>query len=601
MDRRTLLIGAGAAALLPQLGASHAQDRAVFRRVRPADAEWPNAASWEALDRRVGGRLVRVRSPLNDCATAVVQGAGCVDFLRHVRNPFYLGDEVGLTQNLGWVGAWTSRPSVYAVAATSTADVVAAVNFARENRLRLVVKGGGHSYLGTSNAPDSLLIWTRRMNNIVVHDDFVAQGCTRAAEPQPAVGVGAGAILLQVYDAVTTRAGRYVQGGGCTTVGVAGLIQAGGFGSFSKRYGLAAASLLEAEIVTADGTVRIANACTNADLFWGLKGGGGGSLGVVTRLTLRTHALPEFFGTASAMIRASSDTAYRRLIGQIIAFYGERLCNPHWGEQVAFRRNNEAEIRMTFQGLTREQAETVWRPFFDAIAASPQDFAVARAPRVVAVPAGRIWDASLLRQFPGVVVVDGRPGASERNFAWPGDAGQAGQVVHGLNSVWLPAALLSAASRERLSDALFAATRHWGFELHFNKGLAGAPPDALAAARETAMNPAVVDAFALLICGAMGPPAHPGVTGLEPDVAPARAQAAAVERAMREVRAVVPDAGSYGAESNFFEADWQRAHWGSNYRKLLEIKDAYDPDGLFIVHHGVGSERWSADGFTRQT
>jgi FAD/FMN-containing dehydrogenase len=67
-------------------------------------------------------------------------------------------------------------------------------------------------------------------------------------------------------------------------VGVAGLIQSGGFGGFSKAYGLAAASLLEAEIVTADGAVRIANACTNPDLFWGIKGGGGGSLGVVTRL-----------------------------------------------------------------------------------------------------------------------------------------------------------------------------------------------------------------------------------------------------------------------------------------------------------------------------
>src|SRR6266436_287685 len=73
------------------------------------------------------------------------------------------------------------------------------------------------------------------------------------------------------------REGRYVQGGGCVTVGVAGLIQSGGFGSFSKAYGMAAASLLEAEVVTADGAVRIANACTHRDLFWGLKGGGGGS------------------------------------------------------------------------------------------------------------------------------------------------------------------------------------------------------------------------------------------------------------------------------------------------------------------------------------
>ena len=82
--------------------------------------------------------------------------------------------------------------------------------------------------------------------------------------------VEAGAIWMHVYDAVTTRGGRYILGGGCVTVGVAGLIQSGGFGSFSKGYGMAAAGLLEAEVVTADGVARIANARTNPDLFWGL-------------------------------------------------------------------------------------------------------------------------------------------------------------------------------------------------------------------------------------------------------------------------------------------------------------------------------------------
>src|ERR1700737_4015613 len=130
------------------------------------------------------------------------------------------------------------------------------------------------------------------MNVISLHDDFTPQGCAPRQPPQPAVTVGPGAIWMHTYNEVTTKGGRYVQGGGCGTVGVAGLVQGGGFGSYSKRYGTAAASLLEAEIVTADGEVRIANACTNADLFWALKGGGGGSFGVVTRVTLRTHALP---------------------------------------------------------------------------------------------------------------------------------------------------------------------------------------------------------------------------------------------------------------------------------------------------------------------
>jgi FAD/FMN-containing dehydrogenase len=569
-----------------------------FRRVRPSDSAWPDATSWRRLDQQVGGQLIKVRSPLVDCVNARDRRA-CAEFMKQVKNPYYLGDEVGLTQTLGWVDAWTSRPSVYAVAVRTTADVVATVNFARENSLRLVVKGGGHSYLGTSNAPDSLLIWTRRMNAITVHDAFVAWGCADREAPQPAVTVEAGAIWMHTYNEVTTKAGRYVQGGGCTTVGVAGLIQSGGFGSLSKRYGLAAGGLLEAEIVTADGKVRIANTCTNTDLFWGIKGGGGGSLGVVTRLTLKTHDLPEFFGAVTTTIKATSDAAYRQLIARVIAFYSENLFDPHWGEQIVFRRDNAVAIRMVFQGLTRQQAEDVWRPFFDWVSGAPQDFVIESAPRVVTVPAGKYWDAAFLRRFPGVVVADDRPGAPEGNVAWAGDAGQAAQVLHAFQSSWLPATLLQRAARERLAAALFAATRHWGLALHFNKGLAGAPAAEVRATRDTAMNPAVLDAFALVICGAEGPPAYPGISGHEPDVPAARKHAAAIYRAMKELRQLVPTAGSYVSESDFFEEDWQRSYWGSNYPRLLAVKDRYDPDGLFFVHHGVGSERWSADGFTR--
>jgi FAD binding domain len=139
-----------------------------------------------------------------------------------------------------------------------------------------------------------------------------AEGLRRGAAAEPAVTLGPGAFWMHVYNRVTARGGRYVQVGGCLTIGVAGFVQVGGFGSFSKNYGTAAANLLEAEIVTADGRVRIANACTNADLFWALKGGGGGGFGVVTRLALRTRELPLYCGFVFTMIRASSDTAFRR-------------------------------------------------------------------------------------------------------------------------------------------------------------------------------------------------------------------------------------------------------------------------------------------------
>jgi FAD/FMN-containing dehydrogenase len=606
MNRRSLLRRAVAAAALPVLPSplrrnAWSANASIFRRVRPSDPSWPDPGMWERLNREVGGRLIKAGSPLSVCRDAP-DGAPCGDLFRELKNPYYIGDQVGLTQTAGWVDAWIFQPGVYAVAAETTADVVAAVNFARENNLRLVVKGGGHSYLGRSNAPDSLLIWTRHMNAVAFNDDFVPQECAGQQLPQPAVTVGAGAIWMHTYNQVTTKDGRYVQGGGCGTVGVAGLVQAGGFGSFSKNFGTAAAGLLEAEIVTADGAVRIANACTNPDLFWGLRGGGGGSLGVVTRLTLKTHELQPFFGAVFATIHAFSEGAFRRLIGRFIDFYADTLLNPQWGETVTIRPGDNLDIRMVFQGLDRRQAEMVWQPFFHWVTGSPQDFSYRLTPRIVAVPARNFWDPTYLRaHVPGAVLSDDRTGAPEDNIFWAGNLSEVGHFLSGFQSLWLPASLLQPDARSRLADALFAAARHWSVELHFQKGLAGGSDDAVSATRGTAMNPDVLNGFALAIVAGEDPPVFPGLPSHEPDLVADRRQAGEIGKAMNELKRLAPGAGSYFAESDFFETGWQTSYWGANYPRLRSIKEKYDPSGLFFVHHGVGSEEWSADGFTRLT
>lgn len=606
MNRRRFLKSSAAIPLFP-VAASQvltssvhgAAARRAVRRVRPGDPAWPHEAAWNKLRQAVDGRLIKVESPLAVCAKEP-DGAVCEEVLKRLKNPYYIGDQPGLTQTSGWVDAWMSAPSVYAVAANRTEDVVAAVNFARDNHLRLVVKGGGHSYKGTSSSADSLLIWTRSMNSIVLHDAFVARGCAGRQAPQPAVTVGAGTIWKQAYDAVTTRGGRYVQGGGCTTVGVAGLVQSGGFGSFSKNYGTAAAGLLEAEIITADGAVRIANACTNPDLFWGIKGGGGGSLGVVTKLTLRTRELPEYFGGVFGTIKARSDAAFRRLTARAVSFYCELLFNRHWGEQIAFDPANKLRISMVFQGLNRQRAENVWRPFMEWVAKSPEDFEIEAPLMAVDIAARHFWDATFMkRNHPQFIVADDRPGASEDNIFWRGDGGQVGHFLHGYRSVWLPASLLKTEQQDKLAEALFASSRHWAVSLHFNKGLAGASAEDLAAAKDTATNPAVLDAFALAIIATAGPPAFPGIPGVEPDLTAARRHAREINNAMGELLKVTTSAGSYVSESDFFERAWQQSFFGSNYPRLLVVKRKYDPDGLFFVHQGVGSEEWSADGFTR--
>ncbi|HEX5237904.1 MAG TPA: FAD-binding protein [Sphingomicrobium sp.] len=584
LSRRRLL---GSIAALPAAAAVARvplSAAAAFRRVRPGSAGWPTASDWAGLSSDVGGRLIPGGRPSKPPAPAFLS------------NPFYVGDQVGLTESSGWLGAWRSEPSVYAVRAESAADISAAVRFAARHRLRLVVKGGGHSYLGGSNAPDSLLVWTRAMDRIELHGAFVPQGCRSA--PAPAVSVGAGCLWGRVYRAVSVEGGRYVQGGGCTTVGVAGLVQGGGFGSFSKGFGTAAASLLEAEIVTADGKIRVVNACRDPDLFWALKGGGGGTFGVVTRLTLKTHELPATIGAVRFTVRAISDEAFRRLLAEFLEFARLRLLNPNWGEQVRATPDRRLVIEMDFQGIDSPAAEKVWNGFVARVEASAAEWKIEQPFFALAVPGRNFWDADWFEShIPQAIKLNHGPGARHGDYWWEGDGGQVGVYWSAYTSLWLPRSLLEGAARDRLAEAWFAASRHAGVAFHFNKGLAGANPDVIAASRETATNPEVLDAFALAIIAGGQSAAYPGWS--EPDTRDAELSSNQVRAADRALRAAAPNGGSYMSECDYFLHDWKRASWGHHWRRLEAIKRRYDPDELFVVHHGVGSDRWSSDGFTR--
>jgi FAD/FMN-containing dehydrogenase len=585
MDRRTLLKTALVLPLLPyalKLDAFTAARAAT--RVRPGSVGWPTQAQWQALSRQVGGRLSVPRSPfLGDAATRA-------EAVAQLTNPFYIGDQVALTQTSGYFGAWTSRPSAYALTAESAEDIAAAVKFARQHGVRLVVKGGGHSYQGTSCAADSLLVWTRKMNHVQMHDAFVPSGAGPGTRPMPAVSVGAGAMWIDAYGEVTTRGGRYVQGGGCTTVGVAGLVTGGGFGSFSKRYGTAASNLLEAEVVTADGEIRVVNAHREPELFWAIKGGGGGCAGVVTRLTLRTHDLPDTVGAVFGEIQADSEEAYRALASETLRFYRDALCNPHWGEQIGFRDERRMSVSMVFQDLDRAAAEAVWAPFIDWVKQRPA-YSFRKPLQVLAMPARHYWDADFFREHaPDVVVADAREGAPRNHVLWKGDQGQVGWYIHGYASAWMPSRFLGDGERDTLAAAICEAASKMDVGLHFNKGLFGAPAEALAASRDTATNPAVLDAFALAIIGNSGDPVYEGLPGAHVDEACAKDGAKRVKAAYARLTKTVTNAGSYVSESDYFQKDWQRAFWGGNYTRLAAAKRRYDPDRLFLVHHGVGSE-----------
>jgi FAD/FMN-containing dehydrogenase len=255
---------------------------------------------------------------------------------------------------------------------------------------------------------------------------------------------------------------------------------------------------------------------------------------------------------------------------------------------------------MVYQGLSKDGAQAAFKPLLDFVAANSADYGDQTSFEVASVPAKYFWNGWLYRIFArSAVNFDNRSVAPWTDYWWRGDDDQVGTFWHAYTSTWLPSALLKPDNQARLVEALFTGSRKWSVGLHFNKGLFGAPAEAIEASRNTATNPDVLDAFALVIIAAGSAPVFDGFPA--PDVAKAGAQRDRVHAAMAAVRVAAPDTGAYVNECDYFQADWQRAFWGANYQRLLEVKRRYDPDGLFFVHHGVGSEAWTDDGFTRRS
>lgn len=236
ISRQTFLRGAGGALAASGLSGLFGIARA---QAGPAD--------WSGLDSAIGGH---VRLP----------GRGAsFNQAKQVFNSRYRG----------------SNPAAV-VTVTSSADVQKAVAFAVANKLKIAPRGGGHSYIGASAAGGTLVIDLRGLPGGVSFDGATGN-----------VTVPAATDLFAVHRALAGP-GRAIPTGSCPTVGTAGLALGGGMGADSRHAGLTCDTLQSATVVLASGEVIIASPQEHADLFWALRGGGGGNFGVTTSMTFAT-------------------------------------------------------------------------------------------------------------------------------------------------------------------------------------------------------------------------------------------------------------------------------------------------------------------------
>lgn len=250
MQRRTFIGGGAAAIAAVATAACKGGNSADATRSTTGSAltSRTTAANWTGLARDLDGPLVRPGD--SDWATA-----------RQLYNTRFD----------------TLKPAAVAYVAHPD-DIRTALAYARAHGIRVAIRNGGHSYAGWSSGNNRLIVDVSELNRVR------ASGGTAV--------VGAGAKLIDVYRALTAK-GVTIPAGSCPTVGVSGLVLGGGHGVASRAYGLTCDSLTQATLITADGKQLTANATTNKDLFWALRGAGNGNFGVVTELHFKTHPAPQ--------------------------------------------------------------------------------------------------------------------------------------------------------------------------------------------------------------------------------------------------------------------------------------------------------------------
>lgn len=210
------------------------------------------------------------------------------------------GDEGYEAARKIWNGMIDRRPALIA-RCTETSDIQQAVIFARKNNLLISVRGGGHNVSGNAVCDGGIMIDLSLMKAVKVYP----------GEKFAVVEMGA---TWGDFDNATQQYGLGTTGGLITTTGVAGLTLGGGVGWLVRKYGLSCDNLIGAEVVTADGNIVKANLQENADLLWGLRGGGG-NFGIVSSIKLRLHEVGTVLGGMILFERSKAK--------QIIRFYRE--------------------------------------------------------------------------------------------------------------------------------------------------------------------------------------------------------------------------------------------------------------------------------------
>ncbi|TFK91561.1 FAD-binding domain-containing protein [Polyporus arcularius HHB13444] len=539
---------------------------------------------WDALNATVGGRL-HVAAPFSrSCfaqASAGVSGSydeeECTQIQESYLDAVTRSNVFGAYMNTQWETCQAtseqcllnflnaSDPSAfnppracaqgsvppYYIDVRALEDVLAAFNFSSTTGVPLAIKNTGHDYSGRSSAPGSLGLWTHNLQEVSYDQAFVPAGCPSESS-SPGVTFGAGVTQGTLYEFAEAH-NLTLPGGPSLTVGAAGgYIQGGGHSIFSNAFGLAVDRALEFKVVTPLGTNLTANACQNSDMYFALRGGGGGTFGVVLEVTMR--ALPQVAFPVVAVslgeVNATQSVKWLTFLVSNAIPYAE----TGWGGYIGYTSGAIFANPL----ISMAQAESEMASLANFVATFPNaTFSISEQPSFL----------TFFNTFKPILDTTpvGLPLATSSRLI-PVDNFQTPEKQAEL------VATLSTTLQSSASALIFAVAPYF-----FKDDGA------------TSVTPAWRDSIWHV----------PLSAAWNYDTTKEEKQAilAGLSAAVDPLRAITPGSGAYQNEADVHEPNHAESFWGANYNQLVEIKQKYDPDHLLDCWNCVDSQGSASERF----
>ncbi|KAL1304334.1 hypothetical protein AAFC00_000735 [Neodothiora populina] len=528
-------------------------------RCFPGDACWPSVDVWNSLNQTVGGRLIATvplaaachidqYATYNETKCAELQ-AKWEDPETHypdsasVMAPFFANQSCDPFQPKSSqcvIGTYVQ----YSINVSTRHDVAAGIKFANDNNIRLVIRNTGHDYIGKSTGAGALGLWMYHLKDIEFKD-WSDEHYTGKA-----IKMGAGVQGFEAYAAADAR-GLQVVGGECPSVGVAGgYSQGGGHSALTSTHGLAADQALEWEVITGTGQYLVANRKQNTDLYWALSGGGGGTYGVVLSLTSKAHPdtptgganltftstgiSKDVFYEAIETFHASLPAIVDAGVMSVWYFTNESFSiSPLTGPKVT-----AAQLKTLLSPLTTklDSLNITYTSYIGEFDTYMKHFSSMFSPIEVGIAqyGGRLIPRSLIQRnntgFTEAVRFINEKGGQCIGVGVNASLARSGNPVNSVNPAW----------RKTLIDLTL--TTPWNFT---------APWEEMIANQDL-----MTDVF------------------------------------IPKLAELTPNGSAYINEADFKQPDFESVFYGSNYQRLNEIKNKYDPHHVFYATTAVGSDYW---------